>query len=372
LLRGSNVNQQLGLSGSVYSQATPMVINMTSALGGRTLSQVSAGGSHTLLLTSDGSIYGMGSNYWGQLGLGFFTTANGLYYATPQPVNTTATPFYGKSAKFVYASAQFTVAVATDNSVYGWGDNSEGQLGDNTTTVRNQPVATYNALLSGKVIVQLTGGTSFTAVLTADGLIFGWGSNTQGTLADGTFTARYIPVAINMTPMAGKTLVSISGGGYNMFALASDGTLFVWGANPNSQLGDGTTNNRAVPAVANNKGPVVACAMGLNFAVVAEVSVTTPTPTPVHTTTHTPTPTPTPTHTPTHTSTPVPTTTASPGTSTTHSPTTQTPTPTPTKNNSTHTPTPTPTPNNNNPQFNSAGLISVNWVLMVLVIVFLV
>jgi alpha-tubulin suppressor-like RCC1 family protein len=184
---------------------------------------VSAGGNHTVALKSDGTVWAWGWNNSGQLGDG--TTTDRL-----SPVAVPGlTGFIAVSA-----GANHTAALKSDGTVWAWGDNTWGQLGDGTTTGRVSPAAVPG--LAG--IVEVSAGADHTIALKSDGTVWAWGANTEGVLGDGTTTDRPRPVAV-----PGLTgIVAISSDYYHVLALKSDGTVWVWGVNIQHQLGLGITN----------------------------------------------------------------------------------------------------------------------------------
>ncbi|MEW6187051.1 MAG: hypothetical protein AB1585_15055, partial [Thermodesulfobacteriota bacterium] len=126
-----------------------------------------------------------------------------------------------------------TLKVKADGTLWAWGDNAYGQLGDGTTTDRHSPVQ----IGADNKWVTIGAGYYQTVGLKADGTLWAWGRNNYGQLGDGTTTERHSPVQIG----ADTKWVSIAMGDYHTIALKADGTLWVWGYNSFGQLGDGTT-----------------------------------------------------------------------------------------------------------------------------------
>ena len=132
-----------------------------------------------------------------------------------------------------------------------WGGNSEGQLGDGTTSPRSVPTdITENFVLNeGEAIVFITLGSYASAAQTSDGRIFTWGFNEYGQLGNNTTTDQLLPVDItaNFGLDVGETVVDLALGAYHAGAVSSEGRVFTWGWNIYSQLGDGTTDNKLIP-----------------------------------------------------------------------------------------------------------------------------
>ena len=126
-------------------------------------------------------------------------------------------------------------AIARDGSLYMWGVNGSGLLGDGTTENRYTPVK----IMDNVVSVSL--GCDYSGAITQDGSLYMWGSNRYGQLGDGTTENRYTPVKIM------DNVVVVSLGYHYSGAITRDGSLYMWGANDQGQLGDGTTENRYTP-----------------------------------------------------------------------------------------------------------------------------
>ncbi len=192
---------------------------------------MAAGGAHTCALRNDGTVYCWGDNWEGQLGDG--TTA----LSRPTPVAVAGLT----GATALAAGGSHTCALQSDGTVACWGDNYYGQLGDGTTTSRPTPVAV--AGLSGATALAV--GGSHTCALRNDGTVACWGANYYGQLGDGTFTDRLTPTAV--AGLSGATAIAARGS--HTCALLADGTARCWGNNEYGQLGDGTARGaRPFPA----------------------------------------------------------------------------------------------------------------------------
>jgi alpha-tubulin suppressor-like RCC1 family protein len=138
----------------------------------------------------------------------------------------------------VAAGNQHFVALKSDGTVWTWGSNSNGQLGNNTTT--NNPTPIQVTSLSGSFIA-VGAGTNFSVALRNDGTVWAWGYNADGELGNASTTQSLIPVQVSS--LGSDVIVAISSGGGNTFALQNNGTLWTWGLNANGQLGNGTTTS---------------------------------------------------------------------------------------------------------------------------------
>jgi len=208
--------------------------------------KVTGGTSHSVALKSDGTVWTFGANASGQLGIG---TADASTHAAPVQVKTNATTFL-TGMSVAGAGALHSMAVRkSDGSVFGWGSDSAGQLGDNSAaTQQNFPVqakttASGNPLLLG--IVDIAGGLSHSVALKSDGTVWTWGSNASGQLGDGGTTSRKLAAQVKTATSTFLTgVVAIAAGDNFCAAVKSDGTVWTWGVNASGQLGDGTTTTQ--------------------------------------------------------------------------------------------------------------------------------
>jgi alpha-tubulin suppressor-like RCC1 family protein len=220
---GDNLYGQLG-DGTNAERKTPVKVS-----GLTDVVDVDAGFEHNLAVKSDGTVWAWGGNLKGQLGDGTYTESNN----TPVKV--------GDLTDVVAVSGSWyhSLALKSDGTVWAWGDNVYGQLGDGTDLDRNTPVEVSG--LTGVADVEAGGYRSL--ALKSDGTVWAWGNNWRGQLGDGTNTDRNTPVEVS-----GLTGVAdVEAGGDHSLALKSDGTVWAWGVNEYGQLGDGTRTNRNTP-----------------------------------------------------------------------------------------------------------------------------
>jgi hypothetical protein len=188
-----------------------------------------AGAHNSVALKEDGTVWVWGSNLYGQIGDGT-TTMRKI------PVKVSGI----SGAIGISAGAYFVQAVRDDGTVWGWGSNTYGQLGDGTTTMRTVPVQVTG--VSG--VLSVTAGSFHALALKNDGTVWGWGYNTYGQLGDGT-TTTVCRTAVQVKNVTGIT--SIAAGLDHSHAIGNDGSVWGWGANYGGQLGDGTYTNRYLP-----------------------------------------------------------------------------------------------------------------------------
>lgn len=238
---GHNNTGSLGDS-SATTLAVPTLLN-PSLFGGQPVSQVAVSGSHVLALTDNGAVYGWGVNTYRQASASDATSPIRTPSAFAQSL------FDNKRIKQVSAGTNVSIALAEDGTVFTWGDGWEGVLGSGTRNNRQVPTAIAASSFSNKTITKATARFTHGAALASDGTVFTWGANVSGQLGDGTTTEQFAPITIPSSAFGGRAIVDLMAGSRHTVALAADGTVFAWGANPSGQVGNGTTNNQPTPAL---------------------------------------------------------------------------------------------------------------------------
>jgi len=229
---GANGNGQLGLGtiGGTINTLQPMI----GLPSGTKAVAISCGAYHTLVLFADGSIYGTGWNNNGQLGLGPTNTGN------KNTLQQMILPSE-KIAVAISCSYVHTLVLFDDGSIYGTGYNYNGQLGLGPTNTGNQyTLQPMIGLPTGIKAVAISCGSQHTAVLFNDGSIYGTGLNAFGQLGLGDYINHYS--LTELTLPTGIKAVAISCGSKHTAVLFADDTIYATGANYNGQLGLGPTN----------------------------------------------------------------------------------------------------------------------------------
>lgn len=195
--------------------------------------KLAAGGVHNLAIKTDGSLWAWGRNAWGELGDGMPTES---MRATPLRLGTE------NNWTSVAAGRYHSFALKTNGTLWAWGNNAFGQLGigPGNSYVPMQ-IGTDNNWKS------VAAGITYGVALKTDGSLWSWGSNYFGQLGDGTQTDKNNPVQVGDA----HNWASLFGGYTNTFAKKADGTLWAWGNNDNGQLGIGSTANTSVPVLVN-------------------------------------------------------------------------------------------------------------------------
>ncbi len=213
---------------------------------------VAAGRLHSVALAADGTVYGFGYNYHGQVG---DDTATDRW--SPVPVLT--------GAVAIAAGDDHSLALLADGTVRAWGRNHNGRLGDGTTFQRRVPTPVVGLTN----VVAIAAGAAHSLAVTADGRVWAWGSNSHGQLGDGTTVDRYTPVLV--AGLVGAR--AVAGGDAFSAALVLDGaaagSVWTWGRNHQGQLGDGSTVSRLAPIRVVGVPPATTVRAGREWAVLA-------------------------------------------------------------------------------------------------------
>ncbi|WP_350257668.1 immunoglobulin domain-containing protein [Scrofimicrobium sp. R131] len=228
---GVNFFGQLGNNSSV-SSPVPVEVALPA---GVSFTSVSAGNDHSLALGDDGNAYAWGGNSSGQLGDGSNTNRT-------VPVLVSAPD--GVSFTSVNAGYNFSLAIGNDGKVYGWGDNSYGQLGDSTFASTNAPVEA--SVLVGVLFTHIATGGRHSVAIGDDGRTYAWGNNHYGQL--GFDSPENWPIPGEVATPPGVRFTAVSAGNVHSLAIGDDGKAYSWGFNGVGALGDGTADDRVTPA----------------------------------------------------------------------------------------------------------------------------
>ncbi|MCL1982098.1 MAG: S-layer homology domain-containing protein, partial [Clostridiales bacterium] len=184
--------------------------------------RMAAGDGHAMALKEDGSLWIWGNNTQGQLGDGTSKDRS-----KPQKVLDNVVDMDGGSSH--------TLAVQADGSLWAWGYNTYGQVGNNSTINCVTPVRVLDD------VKKLACGSYHSLAIKSDNSLWAWGDNIQGQLGDGTKTNRRIPIKIM------DDVADVAAGYLHTVVIKTDGSLWTWGYNYSGQLGDGTTVHREAP-----------------------------------------------------------------------------------------------------------------------------
>jgi len=239
---GLNHSGQLG-----DGTAVDRVIPTASVDASNLWTNLSAGDFHTLALRSDGSVWGWGLNQNGQIG-----DKTVVDKMAPTQIGT------DKKWNVVSAGKAHSVGVKSDGTLWVWGRNFDGQLGDVTGVDKTAPIQVLmapaaagsataaTAVAADKIWMGAGAGSNFTVGVKTDGTVYAWGSNERGQLGNGTSAAPAIATNVP-TLVAGLKALAISVGNLHVLAIRPDGALFSWGANELGQLGNGKSTDGKLP-----------------------------------------------------------------------------------------------------------------------------
>jgi hypothetical protein len=208
---------------------------------------VATGEAHTCALTTAETVWCWGDNSYGQLGNGSTSDA-----WTPTPAA------LGGGIASVSAGFGHTCAVTNGGALLCWGKNTLGQLGDGSTTHRVVPTLVSGV---GGGVASVSTGREHTCAVTTAGAVYCWGWNADGQLGDGTTTNRLTPV-----PVAGLSggVASVASGFSHTCALTMAGAVYCWGDNPTGELGDGTATDRLTPTLVTGVSSVASITAGMS------------------------------------------------------------------------------------------------------------
>jgi trimeric autotransporter adhesin len=200
--------------------------------GGTNWKQVSAGDTHTAAIKTDGTLWLWGCDVWGQLGNNS-TTSYG------SPVQTVSG---GTDWKQVSAGNAHTAAIKIDGSLWLWGSGTSGVLGNNDfLTQHSSPVQTVSGGTDWK---QVSAGSGHTAAIKTDGSLWLWGCGSSGALGNNALIGSSSPV---QTVSGGNNWKQVSAGWDHIVAIKTDGTLWLWGCGSSGALGNNDITNRSSP-----------------------------------------------------------------------------------------------------------------------------
>lgn len=244
VVAGAAYSAALATDGAIYAWGDYKAANMgykqdqVFAHPNRLLSdgvEVAAGAYHTLARKADGSVWGWGYNNSGQLGIASFL----------QPRITAPQAIAGLPAVTALAAGSLhSLALAADGTVWSWGANSDGQLGNGDSS--GLKLAAPAALAGLRNVVAISGGGGHSLALDADGMLWAWGNDFYGQLGDGATQPVYRPALVAGLPR----LRAVAAGGFHTLALAEDGSVWSWGQNLFGQLGRNSASGGKPAAIA--------------------------------------------------------------------------------------------------------------------------
>jgi alpha-tubulin suppressor-like RCC1 family protein len=239
---------------------------------------IAGGEHHNVALDSNGDVWTWGWNYFRQLGIGISCPGdfNTAIYATDCESTTPVKIPNFTNIKAIASRGYHTLALKNDGTVWAWGYNANGRLGDGTTTDQPSPVPVVGLTGHGGVAALSSGGDVNVALM-ADHTLMAWGRNYWGEIGNGTVDTsdigQWTPVPV--TSITGMTnVVQVATGWSHVVALAVDGTVWAWGKNSGGELGNGTTINSSVPIQVSGLDHVIGVSAGDGSTVVVKADGT--------------------------------------------------------------------------------------------------
>lgn len=230
---GYNADGQLGV-GTFMNQPTPQTLTSAPDATG-----ISGGFFFTVFQKSNGTVFTAGDNEFGQLGTG---TEGSPDQSMPVQVPGLANVIQ------VSGGGYHSAALRSDGTVMSWGFNFDGEMGNGTTTTSGCACIPSPVVSSITNVIQVDAGLFHTLALKADGTVWAWGFNQAGQLGDGTQTDSSLPTQVGVGVTGFENFIAVSAGEVHSMALKADGTVWVWGNNGNAQVGNGVAGgNQLVP-----------------------------------------------------------------------------------------------------------------------------
>jgi len=242
---GSNGYGQLG-DGTTSNRYYPVQVMSDPSTEFTNVKAVSAGYAHTVALKEDGTVWVWGRNNVGQLGDG---STDDIYYPVQVMSDVIA----------ISAGYYHILAIDNDNNLWAWGYNSDGQLGDGTRTDSQFPVKVHGEGGVGNLVdvIAVSAGNYYTLAIDNGNNLWAWGQNSSGQLGDGSTTRKTLPVKVMSDPSTEFTNVkAVSAGEDHTVAVKQDGTVWAWGSNNSGKLGDDTTTDSQFPVKVHGEGGV--------------------------------------------------------------------------------------------------------------------
>jgi alpha-tubulin suppressor-like RCC1 family protein len=253
---GANTYGQLGAN-NTFPYSDPHLISGITPLYSASHPETAAGTDFCLVVKADGGVTAAGINTYGQLG-NPSTVSTSKTFITVKIAGTPLTGIGAVAAGRWHALA-ISSATATAGQVYAWGYGIFGQMGNGTGPIQQYTPTLINNLTN---VAAVAAGQYHSVALKADGTVWAWGYNTAGQIGNTTATDKKVPNQVGLPGTALTTVAGIASGLNHNLAVKSGGTIAAWGENASGQLGDNTTTNRTLPITVPNIGGVIAVAAG--------------------------------------------------------------------------------------------------------------
>ena len=228
---GENLDGQMGNGQQYQTQTTPLWVDLGA---GRTAASIDADSQNTCAIVDNGSLYCWGEN------------ANGMLNDDPLQLGRQTTPRWidlgGNAASEVSVGSMNVCSILNNGSLYCWGDDSYGQLARGSVTGSDSWVPLHVDFGAGVAVAQIDLGSQHVCAIVDNGSLYCWGRNSNGALGNGsagfsqsTGTPSWVDLG------TGRTAVAVSAGGFHTCAIVDNGSLYCWGLNSGGQAGIGST-----------------------------------------------------------------------------------------------------------------------------------
>ncbi|MEN6463101.1 MAG: CFI-box-CTERM domain-containing protein [Syntrophomonas sp.] len=248
---GDNYFNLLGIDESEYDYSS-IVTFARRVRGLYGITEIAAGNEYQIALDYYGSVYTWGSNWDGELGTGAEWHEESCY---PTEVSGL------QNIIAVSAGYRHALALQSDGSVWAWGSNTYGEIGDGTSGLSNDRFSPVQVIGLPKIIA-IAAGECHSLALAENGQVYAWGSNGSGQLGNGDKNNSSTPVLIQGL----DNVKTIAAGGFFSMAVKNDGTVWCWGDNGSGQLGNGGITDCRIPVVASGLSNISSISAGRSYA----------------------------------------------------------------------------------------------------------
>lgn len=210
---------------------------------------------HSSVIDNQGDLWSWGSNEYGQIGNG--TAQNKIISPIKITNNNT---FNGNKIVDVSLSVSHTLFIDTEEKLWSSGRNNSGQLGTGNNQNYLSPINIANTNFNNKGLVNIRCGVNYSMAIDQDGSLWVWGANEHGQLGDSTTASLNLPKNISVAPQNrfnGNPIVNVSCGFKNTFTIDKLNNLWSWGDNEYGQLGDNTVVSKIVPTIVKQLSDII-------------------------------------------------------------------------------------------------------------------
>ena len=256
---GYNYNGQLG-NNSTTNSSVPVAVSSAIGFTNSGVSAIAAGYLHSLAL-QNGAVYAWGYNFYGQFGNNSTTSST-----VPVAVSHSADGSFTNTGVTAIAAGYNDSLALQNGAVYAWGNNFYGQLGINSTTESNLPVAVNHSAdgsFTNTGVTAIAAGYVFSLAL-QNGAVYAWGNNQQDQLGNPKGVESTVPVAVSHSADGSFTNTGVTAiaAGYSHSLAVQNGAVYAWGVNTSGQLGNNSTTNSKAPVAVLGLSTGVTCVAG--------------------------------------------------------------------------------------------------------------